>query len=84
LADGVEEGMRGRQAAAEQSADQAAATAARPRRSRRLTTSQIAERAAEELAPGDEARLEAAMPIEAVATPTGGSAAQAEVPGVVS
>ena len=47
LADAVEEGKRSRPAPGEAGGDQAAAGGARPRRSRRMTTSEMAERGSE-------------------------------------
>lgn len=75
LADAVEEGKRGRPATPEQTGDQSA-TAARPRRGRRLTTSQLAEGAPEDMTSSDEG----SMPVEAVATSATSAGAAAAVP----
>ena len=79
LADAVEEGMRTRPAPGDESADSSAG-GGRPRRSRRMTTSQLAEQPSDEMSAGDDA----AMPVAAIGSPAPGSGATAGVPDVVS
>jgi small subunit ribosomal protein S2 len=67
IADAIEEGKRARPAPAPEGEAAAAGPGGRPRRSRRLTTSEIAEQ--EEKAAAEADRAEGAMPIDALASP---------------
>jgi len=80
LADAIDEGKRGRTVTAEAPADQAGAESARPRRSRRPTITELAERGAGPGAPPEADLGGAGTPLEPVGTPAPDPAAPAPSP----